>query len=724
MTWAQLAGGPLDVKRMAIGTGGALVITHGAGVSKYASGLWTTTVPGGTAMAFRALTVNPANRDHIIVADTKSDGTLKTYRLTDGGASWTAFSRPKANLVPWLDSYRLGNPAIASMEFDPAVPGRVWLGDFYGVWQTDDISAASPSFSNPMAGLEEHVVFTLAAPASGALLLSGVADNGGFRHHAGLDVFPASRMPTLQEAHSLAIFAGDPARIARAAGGRSGPYHVAVSTDGGATWTNTNWNTAAPNSRALQVAASATDSDNIVAITDSSLADGGIPRVTTDGGANWRAIAGPPTGPNSVWYVGLPLAADPQLPDTFYYHDAASGKVYRSTDKGLTFSQANTGALLPIATNQIVLRALPGASGDLWTCLDTQGFYRSTNGGATFSKVGTVDRAYRFAFGKAAPGSATPAVYLYGSVSGSCLGVFRSLDLGQTWTELTDLAQAMGNGPGVMEASAQEYGLVFIGTAGRGIFYGRPVPTVRASALAAAAEFGSVPGSFSIVRDGDVGASLSVAFSLGGSATSGADFIPPSSPLTLPSATAGATLTITPIADNLAEGVETVTLSLAPSPAYLIGPDTTLTIADLPFDHWRASWFTPSELEDPSISGALADPNANGLQNLSEYALNGAPKGTGADVRPTVGFVAERLTLSFTRDSANAGLTYTVQGCDALGAWGDLAVITGGGTWNIFAAGTQIEESGAGTIRNVTVTDPVLRDADHPQRFMRLKVTR
>ena len=109
---------------------------------------------------------------------------------------------------------------------------------------------------------------------------------------------------------------------------------------------------------------------------------------------------------------------------------------------------------------------------------------------------------------------------------------------------------------------------------------------------------------------------------------------------------------------------------------------------------------------------------------LGEYALNGAPKGTGADVRPTVGFVAERLTLSFTRDSANADLTYTVQGCDALGAWGDLAVITGGGTWNIFAAGTQIEESGAGTIRNVTVTDPVLRDADHPQRFMRLKVTR
>ncbi|MFN7138021.1 MAG: hypothetical protein ACK4UN_01640 [Limisphaerales bacterium] len=59
--------------------------------------------------------------------------------------------------------------------------------------------------------------------------------------------------------------------------------------------------------------------------------------------------------------------------------------------------------------------------------------------------------------------------------------MFRSLDLGQTWTEIFDPAVAIGNTPAVMEASAQHFGVVFIGTAGRGIFYGEPVPTLSIS---------------------------------------------------------------------------------------------------------------------------------------------------------------------------------------------------------------------------------------------------
>jgi hypothetical protein len=223
-TWVQLANAPLNVYRMAIGTGGALLAANSSGVSKYAGGSWTTTVPGGTAMAFRAISVNPANRDDVIVADTRTDGNLSTYRSSDGGATWTAFSRTKTNLVPWLDGFRISNPALASMEFDPAVPGRVWLSDWYGVWRTDDINVASPIFRNDMYGLEEVVVFTLAAPATGALLLSGVADNDGFRHSNGFDVFPSSRLPNnQQETHSIAVYAGDPARLARATAGRSVP---------------------------------------------------------------------------------------------------------------------------------------------------------------------------------------------------------------------------------------------------------------------------------------------------------------------------------------------------------------------------------------------------------------------------------------------------------------------------------------------------------------------
>jgi hypothetical protein len=180
----------------------------------------------------------------------------------------------------------------------------------------------------------------------------------------------------------------------------------------------------------LQLAIAATDPNNIVAITDRGLADGGIARVTTDGGAAWQTVTGLPVGPFDVWYVGVSIAADPLAANTFYYHDAATGRLLRSTDKGVTFSEVNAAAPLPTSTARNILRGLPGASGDLWTCIDGQGLYRSTNAGASFTKIPTVTRAYTFAFGKSAPGSTVPALYLYGNVPGSTLGVFRSLDPG------------------------------------------------------------------------------------------------------------------------------------------------------------------------------------------------------------------------------------------------------------------------------------------------------
>jgi hypothetical protein len=51
-------------------------------------------------------------------------------------------------------------------------------------------------------------------------------------------------------------------------------------------------------------------------------------------------------------------------------------------------------------------------------------------------------------------------------------GIFRSLDRGKTWKRIGNPKNPIGNGPNVMEASLQQFGLVFIGTNGRGIYYG------------------------------------------------------------------------------------------------------------------------------------------------------------------------------------------------------------------------------------------------------------
>ena len=120
------------------------------------------------------------------------------------------------------------------------------------------------------------------------------------------------------------------------------------------------------------------------------------------------------------------------------------------------------------------LKTMPGVNGEVWVSLNWNGLYSSTDGGVTFAKIAGVERAYLFAFGKPQIGSNTPTLYLYGNITGMGEGIFRSLDRGATWTSIGDPQQPIGNDPNVMEASSQEFGRVFIGTIGRGIYYGTP----------------------------------------------------------------------------------------------------------------------------------------------------------------------------------------------------------------------------------------------------------
>lgn len=52
----------------------------------------------------------------------------------------------------------------------------------------------------------------------------------------------------------------------------------------------------------------------------------------------------------------------------------------------------------------------------------------------------------------------------------------------------------------------------------------------------------------------------------------------------------------------------------------------TVTFAVGPFAQWQAEHFTAAELDDASISGADADPDRDGLKNLTEFAFGMHPK--------------------------------------------------------------------------------------------------
>ncbi len=101
---------------------------------------------------------------------------------------------------------------------------------------------------------------------------------------------------------------------------------------------------------------------------------------------------------------------------------------------------------------------------------------------------------------------------------------------------------------------------------------------VRITAPDATAAEPASTGRFRITRTGSTAASLTVFFTVAGSATPGADYValPPS--VTIPVGATFTEFTVTPIDDPDVEGPETIVATLTPDPTYLIGSPSSATV--------------------------------------------------------------------------------------------------------------------------------------------------
>jgi V8-like Glu-specific endopeptidase len=109
------------------------------------------------------------------------------------------------------------------------------------------------------------------------------------------------------------------------------------------------------------------------------------------------------------------------------------------------------------------------------------------------------------------------------------------------------------------------------------------LPTVTITANdSTATEAGPTTGQFTITRTGATASALTAYFSVGGTATPGSDYSSIGTSVTIPAGSVSNTLTVTPINDTVAEGDETVMVTLSANEAYTVGsPDNaTVTIAD------------------------------------------------------------------------------------------------------------------------------------------------
>ncbi len=463
-TWEYLPGSPTEVNRIALGEQNVLYVTHSQGVSKYAKGTWKDITPRGNKIPFNAIAINPRNGNDVLVA-TFSNLSTEIFHSFNGGSKWIEQKRQANNTVSWWSKYMKSNPSIAAIEFSPWNTNRVWLTDWYGIWRTENINRNRVVWTNYQQGHEEVVTFTLVSTPSGALI-SGLADVEGFYHDRGLTAYPSKMLSSkpheFQDTYSIAYCEKNPLKMVRVGGNRhNNTYSGATSNDGGKTWKQ--FPSFPKNHIATRVAISATN-PNLFLVTLS----GSQPLRTTNGGASWLPVSGLPDGFNGTWNWTQPFVADKVDGDRFYYY--AHGKVYRSTNGGESFQVVSTS--LPDA-DWHSLKTTSGVKGELWLSLDKKGLYHSIDGGENFSRIPGVNRAYLIALGKPKIGKKGNTLYLYGEIANLGKGIFRSLNNGKIWQRISDKNKPIGNDPNVMEASSTEYGLVFIGTNGRGIYYGK-----------------------------------------------------------------------------------------------------------------------------------------------------------------------------------------------------------------------------------------------------------
>ncbi len=149
---------------------------------------------------------------------------------------------------------------------------------------------------------------------------------------------------------------------------------------------------------------------------------------------------------------------------------------------------------------------------------------------------------------------------------------------------------------------------------------------------------------FFLSRTGATTSALTVNYTMGGTATSGVDYTAPSGSVTIAAGAAGAYVDIPMIADTLAEGTETITLSVTPGASYSAGfGSTTRYITDAQ----SASVATQVRFSASSSSAAENSGTVNIPVTLSaaaagtvtvEYFINGGTAlGGGMDYRLSPG---------------------------------------------------------------------------------------
>ena len=498
-SWAALPGAPTRYRptRAAWGADGRLHVSYGSepGPRRMSDGAvwrfdtrstsWTDITPdrpdAARRFGYAAVAVDAVDPRRLLASTHGRPEGEELFRSTDGGATWrplfaagAASARFDAARAPYVSDTHLH--WLFDVKIAPANPDHAIFTTGYGGWETFDLGRADrnrPTNWRVMStGIEETVALALHSPTAGVPLISALGDYSGFVH-ADLDV-PAPgnpKPPFMGNTHDVTGAELAPEVIVRIGHARKGK-NLGYSLDGGRRW----------HEPATVPDPSATDGAIAVSADGRTWVwtpRGRVPHVSRDRGARWTPVAGLPRDTRVV--------ADRVNPRRFHAVSLFDNTLFDSDDAAASFRARALD--LPDGPVQLLrdergrpvgrgdhrggqdrLYAAPGAEGELWLAAH-HGLYHA-GAGEGFQRMAGVEQVHAFGFGRAAPGSTEPTLYLVGTVDGRH-GIFRSTDGAARWLRVNDDAHQWGL---ILQITGDPkvFGRVYVGTHGRGVLYGDP----------------------------------------------------------------------------------------------------------------------------------------------------------------------------------------------------------------------------------------------------------